>query len=148
MQIQTHLDAFKNCKIHLPIVGETEVVDGKVDVPEEVANLLLLGDNWSKVETGEEELLSELGDINDEQVIDSKNVEDDLSKLDLATMIKIAKEANLKGYQIFIKNEKGMRAFLRKKLASVINAENESKTGEELTEENSEEELKEGEEAK
>jgi hypothetical protein len=119
MQIKTNLDAFKNVKLQLPVVGETEVIDGIIDVPDEVAELLLIGDNWSKIELVANEaentqLLTELGEVKSED--GDVGIEDDLAKLNLDEMIKLATDAKLKGFQLFLKDESRMRAFLRKKL--------------------------------
>lgn len=109
MLIKSKHPNFQNSTLNLPIVGETEVVNGLIDVPKEVADLLLGNpSDWEKAEAEVEA---------DEELEEVEETEGDgLDKLSLEEMIEFAKTNGLKGYQLFSKDKEKMIAFLRKKL--------------------------------
>lgn len=110
MQIKSKNTNAQNATLNMPIDGEVEVVNGIAEVSDELGNLLLGNPNdWEKV-VGEVEELDEETDLSDDKV------EDGLAELDLAALVDIAKEAKLKGYNLFAKDAAKMRAFLRKKI--------------------------------
>lgn len=125
--------------IILPLIGETLVnKDGEIEVDEYVAKLLLNGDNWSIVQDEEEEAEDEQksdknlseddqdeeeeddneeeDDEDDTETEDEQKIKDHLETLTLEQMVDLAKESNLKGYNLFKSDEKKMRAFLLKKM--------------------------------
>jgi predicted RNase H-like nuclease (RuvC/YqgF family) len=138
MLLKTKLNHVIGTILILPIIGETEIPEnGIIELEDEVANLLLDGDNWEEVveeeikeeleeeeeedDVEEEELEEEEEEdgedgVGDEKSEDNDSLNDKIDKLGLEDLINLAKESNLKGYNLFMKDVEKMRAFLKKKL--------------------------------
>lgn len=104
-----------NIKLNLPIVGEVQMTDGIVDVPKNVHDLLI-GDGLNEWATGEEVETEPSGF----KSTDGKDqFEEMVNALTFEEVIDLAKEAQIKNYQIFSKNEKAMRTYVIKKLREI-----------------------------
>lgn len=110
MQIKSKNINSQNCTLNMPIDGEVEVTNGIAEVSDELGNLLLGNPADWEATTEEVEELDE-----EDEGSDVPN-EDGLDELELPDLIEMAKEAKLKGYNLFTKDAAKMRAFLRKKL--------------------------------
>lgn len=109
-QIKSKHPNFQNCTLNAPIDGEITVVDGIAEVSDELAPLLLANEtDWEALEELEEELEEETEETEEEKT-------DGLDELTLEEMIDLAKQGAIKGYTLFIKDERKMRSFLRKKM--------------------------------
>lgn len=128
---------FPHKKLILPTVGEIELnpEDNSVDVPEEVAELLLNGDDWSIVEIEDEEDTEggegegsegEDGEEGSKKSVEETNkkaektstddVDTELEKLSIKELKAFAKEAGLTVPNIFSQDVKKLRNWLGKKL--------------------------------
>lgn len=142
MLLRTKLQAMFGLAITLPTIGETTVSkDGIIEVEdEEIASMLLNGENWTQCDVIEEddtyeEEEDENDDENDqdeeedtEEDLEDDEEEDDgqlsdeekilkaVETMSLEDMIQMAKDSKLSGYNLFKKDEKKMRVFLAKKL--------------------------------
>jgi len=106
MLLKTKHKPHANVKMNLPIVGEVQIKDGIVDVSKEVHDLLI-GDGKNEWTTGEPTVDTQLNVDEIQKMVDSLTFEE---------VFALAKEAKIKNYQVFAKNEKALRTFVIKKL--------------------------------
>lgn len=109
-------------KVSIPFDGEIETDEqGIAEVSQEAGEALTSyeGSLWVNLDASEaeedvEETDEEENDQNDKEEADDEEI--DLDLLDLPSMIEIAQKYEVKGWEKFSKNEKGMRTYLAKKL--------------------------------
>ena len=110
MKIQTR-GQHKNGTISLPIVGEVEIIDGIVEVSEEVGNIMLErgGDNWDLVDSktgkavmtkpkekvGKKKTVKEEDENKDEDA----DIEEQLAQIPDEELAAFAEEAGIKNWQ-------------------------------------------------
>jgi len=118
MQLKSLNTNHQNGTLNMPIDGEVEIVNGLVEVSDELGHLLLGNPtDWAATVEEVEEL--------DEEDDTAEKTEDGLDELDLPELIDMAKTAKLKGYNLFAKDAPKMRAFLRKKMKDAAKAADE-----------------------
>lgn len=131
MKIKTSHEHIQNTTLTFPIDGELKIENGVVEVSDELGALLIEnGSGWESAEeteqTGSKNDKSGNGKTKEpakttketakKKVIESDDVQDELTGMPLKDMIELAEKAGLKGWQIFKNREAHLRTFLRKKL--------------------------------
>jgi len=106
MKIKTKIDHLQNCNVILPILGETKIENGIIDVQEDVAILLLDGSIWEEVV---EETLEEDSKTNENDELD------ELNQLTIEQLKEVAKSVGIKNFGIF-KNTETIKKQIRKKI--------------------------------
>jgi hypothetical protein len=118
MLLRTKIRTMFGKAIILPKIGEVEISEqGTIEVEDSIASLLLDGDNWEQIEQSEDEdedAPDEDGDEDEEA--DNVELSSKIDSMSLEDMLLLAKEANLKGFNLFSKDASKMRIFLKKKL--------------------------------
>lgn len=139
MILKTRLTSMFGAKIIVPIAGEVEInAQGEIDVDENVAHLLLQGEDWhapalAKSDDGgsdEDEEDDDKGEnvaenaknnapatsATSEKEVELSEFEKQLDAMNLEELVDLAKTSKLKGYNLFAKDASKMRVFLKKKL--------------------------------
>lgn len=122
MKIKTSNEHIQNSIVNFPIVGKKQVTDGEIDVPEEVASLLLQNEDWTEVNvsskedsgTSKKEVEGAKKQIT--KTPEKTPIQDALTELPIEELIDIAKKAKIKGWQILKTKPEGLRNLIRKNL--------------------------------
>lgn len=118
MLLRTKLAKHANVKMNLPIVGEVQLVNGIVDVPEHV-HKLMIGDGLNEWTSGEQSAVEDTKNSlkKDDQIDHTPDqFEEMVGSLSFEEVVDLAKEAKIKSYQLFAKNEQALRTYVIKKL--------------------------------
>jgi hypothetical protein len=120
MLLRTKIRTMFGKAIILPKIGEVEISEqGTIEVEDSIASLLLDGDNWEQIEQSENEDENEDApdeDGDEDEEADNVELSSKIDSMSLEDMLLLAKEANLKGFNLFSKDASKMRIFLKKKL--------------------------------
>lgn len=116
MKIRTHKKHIVNSTVNFPNIGHKEVVDGIVDVPDDIAKLLTQGEDWEyadkSIVSKEKKSTKKVEEVLEEE--DEDDEEQNLDSLSLPDLIEVAKEAKVKGWEKF-KDKKAVLLALIKK---------------------------------
>lgn len=112
MKIKHLNQHFKDSELNLPEIGITQLTDGVADVPDNIAEMLLAGDDWEKID---EDFDLEGNKLQKE--LKSQETElDEFDSLTLEELQEICEKSELRNWKPFKNKSETLKKMLRKKM--------------------------------